>query len=306
MDTAWAQSMIGTYGLPRRYFSMAHHGRTIWDEVLEAEASSMDCVVSTVRHPTTLVLGHLPLLCYPIQLPSLTLMWLIRDSRRDCRLRCLESTWQRWMGMGRSTAILHEGKLTVYLQTVTTNEVQTENYTDNVDAAFSHKLYIQPNASIHGTDGYVHVSYPRYFYNQSRMSSHIDREFHVTKEMPELFLDGLQELGIPILTDPNNGTAAGGMLIPDSINPDNQTRSYARLNYFNGFIDRPNLHVTTHQHVTRVLVNAPKNVKTRDYPAGFWISGVEVSTTTIPLFKFHTEFLVRDRWKSRASQRFLF
>lgn len=37
----------------------------------------------------------------------------------------------------------------------------------------------------------------------------------------ELFLDGLQELGIPILTDPNNGTAAGAMLIPDSINPEN-------------------------------------------------------------------------------------
>lgn len=51
---------------------------------------------------------------------------------------------------------------------------QTENYTDSVDADFSHELYIQPNASIHGSDGYVHVSYPRYFYNQSRTSSHYD------------------------------------------------------------------------------------------------------------------------------------
>jgi len=45
---------------------------------------------------------------------------------------------------------------------------QTENYTDNVDADFSKRLYIQPDPSFHGTDGYVHVSYPRYFYNQSR------------------------------------------------------------------------------------------------------------------------------------------
>ncbi|KAE8450374.1 hypothetical protein EG329_006448 [Mollisiaceae sp. DMI_Dod_QoI] len=133
---------------------------------------------------------------------------------------------------------------------------KSENYTDNVDAAFSRELYIQPNASTHGTNGYVHVSYPRYFYNQS-----------------QLFLDGLQELGIPILTDPNNGTAAGGMLIPDSISPDNQTRSYARLDYFDGFINRPNLHVATHQHVTRVLVNAPQNLTSRDYPAGVWITG---------------------------------
>ncbi|KAF8861777.1 hypothetical protein BDZ45DRAFT_647068 [Acephala macrosclerotiorum] len=138
---------------------------------------------------------------------------------------------------------------------------KSENYTDNVNTTFSRELYIQPNASTHGSNGYVHVSYPRYFYSQS-----------------QLFLDGLQELGIPTLTDPNNGTAAGGMLIPDSINPDNQTRSYARLDYFDGFINRPNLHVTTHQHVTRVLLNAPHNLKTRDYPAGLWVSGVEFVT----------------------------
>ena len=46
--------------------------------------------------------------------------------------------------------------------------VKAENFTDDVDADFSRELYIQPNASIHGTDGYVHVSYPKYFYNQSR------------------------------------------------------------------------------------------------------------------------------------------
>jgi hypothetical protein len=98
-----------------------------------------------------------------------------------------------------------------------------------------------------------------------------------TNANSELFLDGLQELGIPTLTDPNNGTAAGGMLIPDSINPNNQTRSYARLDYFDTVINtRQNLHVATHQHVNRVLLDAPHNVRLRDFPAGLWISGVEV------------------------------
>jgi choline dehydrogenase len=87
----------------------------------------------------------------------------------------------------------------------------------------------------------------------------------------------LQELGIPILPDPNNGTSAGGMLIPNSINPENQTRSDARTAYYDGFINtRPNFHVATGQHVTRVLINTPLNVRQRDYPVGFWISGVEV------------------------------
>lgn len=44
---------------------------------------------------------------------------------------------------------------------------QSENYTDDVDAEFSHELYVNPDPNTHGTDGYIHVSYPQYFYNQS-------------------------------------------------------------------------------------------------------------------------------------------
>ncbi|KAK2627695.1 hypothetical protein QTJ16_002341 [Diplocarpon rosae] len=141
---------------------------------------------------------------------------------------------------------------------------KSENYTDNVDADFSRELYIQPDVATHGMDGYVHVSYPRYFYNQSH-----------------LFLDGLQELGIPILTDPNNGTSAGGMLIPNSISPDNQTRSTARLGYYDNFQSRSNLHIASQQHVTRVLVsqqNTAPNLNSRDLPSGLWVSGVEFAT----------------------------
>ena len=125
----------------------------------------------------------------------------------------------------------------------------------------------------------------------------VSTRFHQSNHFSELFLDGLRELGIPILTDPNNGTAAGGMLIPDSINPDNQTRSYARLDYFDTVINtRQNLHVATHQHVTRVLIDAPHNVRLRNYSAGLWVSGVEVW-----VFPFAKAFLmIESSWPMEA------
>lgn len=68
------------------------------------------------------------------------------------------------------------------------------------------------------------------------------------------------------------------MLIPNNISPDNQTRSDARLGYFDGFIDsRPNFHVATGKHVYRLLVdNANKS------PDGLLIKGVEVSSCLSP------------------------
>ncbi|TGO15329.1 hypothetical protein BTUL_0041g00130 [Botrytis tulipae] len=138
---------------------------------------------------------------------------------------------------------------------------RTENYTNDVDAAFAHELYIYPDASTHGTTGYIDVSYPKYFYPQSK-----------------LFLDGLRELGIPTLLDPNNGTTAGGMLIPNNLSPDSQTRSDARRGYYNGFINRPNLHLATGLVVIRVLMGStPSEVLARDLPAGQWISGIQIA-----------------------------
>ncbi|THV50780.1 hypothetical protein BGAL_0136g00090 [Botrytis galanthina] len=138
---------------------------------------------------------------------------------------------------------------------------RTENYTNDVDAAFAHELYVYPDASTHGTTGYINVSYPKYFYPQSK-----------------LFLDGLRELGIPTLLDPNNGTTAGGMLIPNNLSPDSQTRSDARRGYYNGFINRPNLHLATGLVVIRVLMGStPLEVLARDLPAGQWISGIQIA-----------------------------
>ncbi|TEY80881.1 hypothetical protein BOTCAL_0036g00090 [Botryotinia calthae] len=138
---------------------------------------------------------------------------------------------------------------------------RTEKYTNDVDAEFAHELYVYPDASTHGTTGYIDVSYPKYFYPQSKS-----------------FLDGLRELGIPTLLDPNNGTTAGGMLIPNNLSPDSQTRSDARRGYYDGFINRPNLHIATGLVAIRVLMgSAPSEVLARNLPAGQWISGIQIA-----------------------------
>ncbi|KAB8297844.1 hypothetical protein EYC80_001640 [Monilinia laxa] len=137
---------------------------------------------------------------------------------------------------------------------------RTENYTNDVDAAFAHELYVYPDASTHGTTGYIDVSYPKYFYPQS-----------------QLFLDGLRERGIPTLLDPNNGTTTGGMLIPNSLSPDSQTRSDARRGYYDSFVNRSNLHIATGQVVIRVLVDSTQEVLARDLPAGQFITGVQIA-----------------------------
>lgn len=58
---------------------------------------------------------------------------------------------------------------------------KVETYTDDVDAEFSTELYIHPVDNIHGRSGYVQVTYPHFFYNQSQN-----------------FLDALANLSIPI------------------------------------------------------------------------------------------------------------
>ena len=106
---------------------------------------------------------------------------------------------------------------------------------------------------MHGNNGSVHVSYPRYFYNQSS-ELHIGLYSTIVSDLGVAnVLDGFSELGIPIIDDPNNGTAAGAMLLPSSMHPTNQTRSDAREAHFNSADHRSNLHVATGQTVTRLI-----------------------------------------------------
>lgn len=65
----------------------------------------------------------------------------------------------------------------------------------------------------------------------------------------------------------------GGAIIPNTICPDNQTRASARSGYYDGFIDsRPNFHLATGQHVTRLLLSQSDG----DRDSDILIDGLEV------------------------------
>ncbi|MCJ1429295.1 hypothetical protein MMC29_007208 [Sticta canariensis] len=121
---------------------------------------------------------------------------------------------------------------------------KSETYTPVYSEEIARQYSINYDPAAHGTSGPVQVSYPKYFYPQSI----------------NLF-DGLNYLGVPTEFDPNDGSSAGAAFVPTDLDPENQTRSDARRAYFDPFRDRPNFHVITGQHVTRVLINdAPPSV----------------------------------------------
>ncbi|KAF5691321.1 GMC oxidoreductase [Fusarium denticulatum] len=87
---------------------------------------------------------------------------------------------------------------------------KSEKFTFNVEPHDANELQIRPQSAEHGYNGSVHVPYPQYFYDQS---SNV--------------LDGFAELGLSIIGDVNNGTAAGAMILPSSMHPDNQASKSA-------------------------------------------------------------------------------
>ncbi|KAI0888710.1 GMC oxidoreductase [Annulohypoxylon maeteangense] len=102
--------------------------------------------------------------------------------------------------------------------------------------AHNFPMDVYPVIEAHGNKGPVEVGYPNYYYNQSCN-----------------FLDGIQELGIPVNEDPNSGNATGASLIPSSMVAKNQSRSDARIAYLDPVLNRPNLHLVTGHTVTCIL-----------------------------------------------------
>ncbi|KAK4647166.1 uncharacterized protein QC761_123060 [Podospora bellae-mahoneyi] len=113
---------------------------------------------------------------------------------------------------------------------------KSENFTACVAPEDSQNLHIRPHMKVHGQKGPLQVGYPRFFYNSSRN-----------------FLEGISELGIPLLPDINTGIAAGASVAPATINDRNQSRADSRRAYLDSVLSRPNLHLATQQTVTRVL-----------------------------------------------------
>lgn len=92
----------------------------------------------------------------------------------------------------------------------------------------------QSNLSYHGTDGPVQVSYPAFNYQTAQFW---------TPTMANLSLK---------TTDPQGGEGWGGYLTPNSINPTDGTRSYAKTAYLDPAADRENLNVLTEHQVIKI------------------------------------------------------
>lgn len=89
--------------------------------------------------------------------------------------------------------------------------------------------------------------------NQVSLPLSVTQLLLMTPPTVNLF-QGLNYLGVPTEFDPNDGTSAGAAFVPTDLDPNNQTRSDARRTYYDPYANRPNMHVITGQHVTRLLI----------------------------------------------------
>lgn len=85
-------------------------------------------------------------------------------------------------------------------------------------------------------DGPVNVSFPRYFWNSSAV-----------------LFEALNEIGVPTASDPNYGMVSGASFLPMDIDPTSQERCTARRAYYDPYIDRPNLWISTGLTATQIL-----------------------------------------------------
>ncbi|KAL2133538.1 hypothetical protein VTI74DRAFT_2191 [Chaetomium olivicolor] len=116
---------------------------------------------------------------------------------------------------------------------------KSEKFVVDASPERARTLNIEAERAVHGTEGPLEVSYPNFLYNQSLY-----------------FLQGVSELGVPLLNDPNSGVAAGAMIAPASMSASNQSRMDSRRAYLDPVLHRPNLHLAVRQTVTRVLLEA--------------------------------------------------
>jgi hypothetical protein len=94
----------------------------------------------------------------------------------------------------------------------------------------------------------------------------------------------MKSLGI-LQSKDQAASAVGAFWSPNSIDPKNMTRSYARSAYYDGFTRRENLHVYTSQHVTKLLVGKGEDEGhggEREEGKGVKIIGVEVGMAGLP------------------------
>ncbi|GAB7350800.1 hypothetical protein MBLNU459_g1339t1 [Dothideomycetes sp. NU459] len=146
--------------------------------------------------------------------------------------------------------------------------IKSETFTPFSSDATATLDGIGNNLSVHGTSGPVNVSFSKYVYGQ-------------TVNM----FNGLNELGIPTAYDPNDGISTGASFLPVDMEPDSQTRCDARNAYYEPYMTRSNLWVTTGQFVTRVLFEGGAgntNASTLSTGSSTWGEGTSGSIAILP------------------------
>ncbi|CDU25119.1 related to Glucose oxidase [Sporisorium scitamineum] len=132
---------------------------------------------------------------------------------------------------------------------------KSETFTPATQATTS-RFSVPYQASSHGTDGPLHVSYPEMTYPQVGA-----------------FLQSTNNMGIPQSQDPDAGQSWGAFLATSNINPTNWTRSFSRTAYLDPVTYRTNLDVLTGHLVTKVTFNSTSGSQ------GAVASGVEFSAS---------------------------
>ncbi|THH06520.1 hypothetical protein EW145_g4025 [Phellinidium pouzarii] len=105
--------------------------------------------------------------------------------------------------------------------------------------AFQVENGVRFDEHVHGFDGRVHVGFPNFFFNQSR-----------------LWVQTAERLGFPASPDLANGSPHAVGVAPNSLNAMNNTRCSAVCAYFTPFASRPNFTVITNATVSRLLWNS--------------------------------------------------
>lgn len=105
-------------------------------------------------------------------------------------------------------------------------------------SALAEEFSITFNASAHGSSGPISSAYPNNLWPSMKN-----------------FFRAWRELGISYTADGNDGNAFGAYWMPSSLSATNQTRSYARQQYYDPVESRPNLHIITGHVVDKVVFN---------------------------------------------------
>ncbi|KIM20574.1 GMC oxidoreductase [Serendipita vermifera MAFF 305830] len=104
------------------------------------------------------------------------------------------------------------------------------------DSTTVEDLGVTYNMSVRGTSGPIHASYPPFLYPAVKN-----------------FQAAFKEFGTHVPYDGASGDALGAFWTPNSLDPAEMIRSYARIAHYDLIASRPNLHLLTGHSVTKVL-----------------------------------------------------